>query len=289
MKVFDKIGKWLSAETMEFKLLLTALLFAIPYFASSLVFDFLHNSSIIFFVLDGTLFGLCLSFIPLARNKKFRLFIIYTFCAMIIAGAVIYWGITQGIYGGGRYIFSLVSVLVILLSKGIMKVVFAVVLASVAALLISGMLEVTGSVTYPDLLFDFILNVVVLTIILVVFKRALDGEESDLQSQNRRISELNEELDKKTKELEFYNLDIELMKKNLEKTVIKRTEELEKENQLDLEYAFINAHLVRAPVANIIGLTEELKENHPRMKELQQNVQELDGIVRKIGGVLAQG
>lgn len=287
--MFDKIGKWLSAETMEFKLLLTALLFAIPYFASSLVFDFLHNSSIIFFVLDGTLFGLCLSFIPLARNKKFRLFIIYTFCAMIIAGAVIYWGITQGIYGGGRYIFSLVSVLVILLSKGIMKVVFAVVLASVAALLISGMLEVTGSVTYPDLLFDFILNVVVLTIILVVFKRALDGEESDLQSQNRRISELNEELDKKTKELEFYNLDIELMKKNLEKTVIKRTEELEKENQLDLEYAFINAHLVRAPVANIIGLTEELKENHPRMKELQQNVQELDGIVRKIGGVLAQG
>ena len=96
---------------------------------------------------------------------------------------------------------------------------------------------------------------------------------------------MNEELTKKSQELEAYNKEIRLIKTNLAGAISKRTESLEKENQKDIEYTFINAHLVRAPITNIIALAEILDE-YPGMEDMKKEVAELDEVVKKIGDVL---
>ena len=60
---------------------------------------------------------------------------------------------------------------------------------------------------------------------------------------------------------------------------------MDEENERLLEYSFINAHLVRAPIANILGLTQ-LKAGDPKLQQLKRSIEEMDMIVRKIAEVL---
>lgn len=77
----------------------------------------------------------------------------------------------------------------------------------------------------------------------------------------------------------------------MESKINERTKELEiKNNQLS-EYAFINSHILRAPVARISGLVN-LFDQTPSNKineltpHLRTSVQELDNITRKINSAI---
>ncbi|HEY5824335.1 MAG TPA: hypothetical protein VIT44_08220, partial [Cyclobacteriaceae bacterium] len=54
--------------------------------------------------------------------------------------------------------------------------------------------------------------------------------------------------------LQASNEEIQVINDNLEQIVRERTLELEKKNKALEEYAFINAHKLRSPVASILGL-----------------------------------
>ena len=77
--------------------------------------------------------------------------------------------------------------------------------------------------------------------------------------------------------------------------VFERTEELEHQNKQLTEYAFINSHLLRAPLASILGiinllkgtkLTEDQKEY---IEYLSQSSTDLDEVIGKINKTLDQG
>ncbi len=81
---------------------------------------------------------------------------------------------------------------------------------------------------------------------------------------------------------------IKQINENLEALVLARTEELQKKNKALEEYAFINAHKLRAPVASILGLYQVFKtmELPPAtataLEHLQKSVERLDEIVAEI-------
>ena len=68
-----------------------------------------------------------------------------------------------------------------------------------------------------------------------------------------KYSARNEEIISKGEEIRVIN-------ENLEKIVLERTKELEKKNKALEEYAFINAHKLRRPVASILGLVNLLNK-----------------------------
>jgi tetratricopeptide (TPR) repeat protein len=84
------------------------------------------------------------------------------------------------------------------------------------------------------------------------------------------------------------------MNETLEQRVRDRTKELENQNKQLSEYAFINSHLLRSPVAKILGLINILESN-PQTDEkeikayLKQSCEELDAIVKKITIALDAG
>ena len=97
------------------------------------------------------------------------------------------------------------------------------------------------------------------------------------------------------KEIREQRDEIASMNYYLEERVRDRTMELEKQNMQLTEYAFINSHMLRAPLSRILGLITLLNDakNEQARQEIIQFIkisgEELDLITKKINDALAKG
>jgi K+-sensing histidine kinase KdpD len=110
----------------------------------------------------------------------------------------------------------------------------------------------------------------------------------ELVDKSREIEAMNEELTSLNEELGTLN-------ETLEATVRRRTSELETQNKQLTEYAFINSHILRAPLARVLGLahlfSQEASPMHDQelIQALIHSSNELDSIIRKISDLLYDG
>jgi len=89
---------------------------------------------------------------------------------------------------------------------------------------------------------------------------------------------------------------IEKLNRELESKVELRTKMLKEQNAKLMEYAFVNAHVLRAPVSRILGLVNLLiKSENPRATEdkeviqhLNESSKELDSVVRNLSVTLQE-
>lgn len=106
----------------------------------------------------------------------------------------------------------------------------------------------------------------------------IENQNDLLKKQHTEINDINEEL----KTANDY----------LEERIHERTQDLENKNEQLTEYAFINSHILRAPVARIVGLINLIKalDIHEGDKEindlLDNSGQELDQVVGRINKAL---
>jgi ligand-binding sensor domain-containing protein len=112
--------------------------------------------------------------------------------------------------------------------------------------------------------------------------------EARVEERTREIQLKTEEIQAQNEEILAQAEEIQGINENLEMLVKQRTAELEKKNKALEEYAFINAHKLRSPVASILGLLNllsksEMKEDTSIIREhLQQSADKLDEVVRSI-------
>ncbi|MFZ6011008.1 MAG: tetratricopeptide repeat protein [Bacteroidota bacterium] len=117
----------------------------------------------------------------------------------------------------------------------------------------------------------------------------------EIRAQQEEVTASRDSLAEKNEAIAEMNQRIMEINESLEQTVLDRTAELEKQHQQMIEYAFINAHKLRAPLARILGLTNLLQitsdpeEQQKLMDLLFQSSNELDDVVRIISGVLQEG
>lgn len=107
----------------------------------------------------------------------------------------------------------------------------------------------------------------------------------------------NKELHAQRLQIEEINRELKGSNETLEEHVQERTRKLEEQNAQLTEYAFINSHLLRAPLARILGLASLIvqinDENKPidpvLMRSLLRSSEELDEIIRTISKLLYEG
>jgi len=130
---------------------------------------------------------------------------------------------------------------------------------------------------------------------------AIAEDISDVTNQKKKFIEMNEILMKQQSEIKDQNEklqqqkeEISAMNETLEDRVKERTLVLEQKNKQLAEYAFINAHLLRAPVSSILGLInlleyEKLSEEEKEIYHyLKKSINQLDKIVFKINSAIQQ-
>jgi ligand-binding sensor domain-containing protein len=119
--------------------------------------------------------------------------------------------------------------------------------------------------------------------------------EAKVEERTREIQRNTEEIQAQNEEILAQAEEINGINENLEMLVLERTRELEKKNRALEEYAFINAHKLRSPVASILGLINLLNkaalndESKVINDHLQRAADELDDIVRTITKALERG
>lgn len=145
-----------------------------------------------------------------------------------------------------------------------------------------------------SLYFEFITSLLVVTLFLVQFnyskklKKYSTSLEEIVNSRTEELRNTVEELNHANEELTSMNDGLDLMVKN-------RTAELEDRNLQLTEYAFINSHLLRAPLARILGLTDliRMETTDPKTQELMDKLfnscEELDEIIKLMSTQLSDG
>lgn len=151
-----------------------------------------------------------------------------------------------------------------------------------------------------DLKYDAIITVLTYTgliitavIINAVFEFNLVNALNALERANNNISSQNIEIMEQANELKILNSSLSKLNNNLEKAVEERTVELNSKNQKLAQYAFLNAHKLRAPVARILGLIQLYrypevleKESTIIVDKLTHSAMELDEVVSDINNKL---
>jgi tetratricopeptide (TPR) repeat protein len=123
----------------------------------------------------------------------------------------------------------------------------------------------------------------------------LGALNEEIKAQQEDVLASRDALSHKNIEIAEMNNRVLEMNQNLERKVAERTNSLKKQNAQLIEYAFINAHQLRAPLASILGLINLLKLNSPDINEkliinyLKESSEKLDSVVRSINDTLQKG
>lgn len=124
---------------------------------------------------------------------------------------------------------------------------------------------------------------------------ALNQKSYRINLLMNEINEKNEEVKGMNEELHSLNEELVTLNESLESTVKNRTSELENQNKQLTEYAFINSHLLRAPLSRVLGLSNlisrevETPKDAELIKALTRSTEELDRVIRKISEMLYEG
>lgn len=118
---------------------------------------------------------------------------------------------------------------------------------------------------------------------------------ADKRELEIKVRERTSEIEQKTHEIQAQAEEIKGINENLEELVRSRTAELEHKNKALEEYAFINAHQLRAPVASILGLIHlmqklQLSEDEKvYLTHLNDSAKKLDVVVSSITEAIERG
>ena len=125
-------------------------------------------------------------------------------------------------------------------------------------------------------------------------KKLLTVKNTELSDLKSQIENQNEELYLQNKKIKKINDQLQSVNENLEVKIADRTHDLEMRNIQLTEYAFINSHLLRAPVARIIGLIDLFDKTKAEPKRieildhLKKSGTDLDELVSKINMALEE-
>lgn len=283
-----KLTGWIYLNrTIEESIFSIILLAGVPYFVLNEILNLSSNRLLIIFFIDFLMLAVFLFLLRLSIRKSLTQQHIFYFSIFILLMFALFWPNSTGLTASSSYVFLTLIVALPLINKGKAKIFF--VLSLVGFILVAGFapIEYHQSISYPEELIAYFLNFAGIALILLVFKAALNREHSSLEKRIEKLNQLNAEIDEQNQELENQKQSILRIQNHLQEIINDRTEKIEKENERLIEYAFINAHLVRAPLANLIGLCQIKMQEKPSFQKIFDRTQKLDLIIRKIAGVLS--
>ena len=283
----DLIKSFYQNRSVEEVIFTIILLAGIPYFTINELVDIFTNQNWLIFTINVSLLGCILYLLKLSHERKLRRKHIFGFSLLLVISFALFWPSSTGLSGAGAYVFQSLMVVVLLINSGKEKFILALFL--LALILVAGYapIQYAGKIVYINQLVSFVLNTIVIAFIMNLFKNSLESERNQTVRRIDQLKTANEELASQNAKLEKNHVEISRIQTQLQDIISERTQEIEQANKRMIEYAFINAHLVRAPLANLLGLLELKEEDSESYEAIKEKTENLDLVVRKIGGILS--
>jgi light-regulated signal transduction histidine kinase (bacteriophytochrome) len=117
----------------------------------------------------------------------------------------------------------------------------------------------------------------------------------EISQQNQLLNFQQREIFDKSEELKIQSEEIKAINESLEERVRERTRVLEEKNKQLAEYAFINSHVLRAPISTMMGLINLISysslplEDQRIYEHLIETTKVLDSIVYRINDAIENG
>lgn len=256
------------------------------YLVTNLIFELdsggIHSN---LFRIYSFVLSICLILVYLMAKGRIKTYHINAFAIFILGMFIYYVPKSAGPTGGIGYTLQNITVMLVFMTKGRIQTFMTICLAGLTLVLFTNVLTFSGDLNYLQMVIDYGVNLLFLGVFMVIFKHIFDGEREKIVRNNSKIEELNSQLKNQSIDLENTNLEIQTIRDNLQQTILERTQELEEDNQKLIEYSFINAHLIRAPLTNIAGAVQ-LKSQDPDLKGIGEGITEMDQVLKKIADVL---
>lgn len=117
-------------------------------------------------------------------------------------------------------------------------------------------------------------------------------KHEEISNQNAQLEFQNSQLLFQAEELQALNNQISELNQHLDKKVSERTAKLIKQNELLSQYAFMNSHKLRAPIARLQGLVNIIRMENSKedldfaLSQIEFASKELDEVVHEIQDIL---
>lgn len=146
-----------------------------------------------------------------------------------------------------------------------------------------------GPATLVQLSIDFFVVACIIALFIVYLKNKFLKYRRDITTRNWQLQRIAITQQQQNEDLRRRQEEIQSINDNLESIIEERTRIIEEKNHELSEYAFINAHMLRAPVCRILGLINliEMEEsNGAEIQEIKKVTKEVDAIIRNINSVV---
>lgn len=155
--------------------------------------------------------------------------------------------------------------------------------------------NVYSSDSNTDLIISFFISLSFTIYGTRIAKKHYDEALERIVRQNEELNLRNEEIKKKNKEFRKKREEVEGLNMQLNVLLEEGSERLREQNRQLLEYAFINSHKVRGPLARVLGLVDLIKSTGSEedrklfLEKLEESAFELDHMVTEMNKVLQKG
>ncbi|HYI77363.1 MAG TPA: hypothetical protein VEW65_07050 [Chryseolinea sp.] len=284
-------------QRFESKVFRYGIILAIIFRVVRLVHESLIDSPLAVLLLGAfnlILFGAVFLF----YRKHFQISYIIFFSQILIT-SILTWNNAGGWNGSVPYILFLALIGVVVTSHGLLQI-FILFIYGVAILylsfgtVLSSFSPVNSNYSLLSREFDFMVNTAILILLTFYLKENFVSYRESVELTNERLKNSSEKLLDQTQQLFQQQVELDILRSNLEKIISGKINESQNKAEILKEYSFVNSHHVRAPLARVLGLIDLIEfENHRNnissdaLQKIKNDAEEIDLILKKINTVIS--
>jgi signal transduction histidine kinase len=235
----------------------------------------------------------------LVQRKGAHPVLLLSLHTVALSGLTYFWMNYGGMSGTAPSFYCLYTAFIIVCSYGIARWVITITLCLILGLYFTfpGLLNMQ-SFSEPEKINLFQRNVDYLAVggLIIVFalymKRKFVFYRESVSMRHQQLDRLAMTLQGQNQEIAMRQEETRAINENLESMVAERKFQIENKNTELAEYAFINAHMLRAPLCRILGLIslmEKEPEQYPndQLVQIKSIAQEIDRYIKEINKVVS--
>lgn len=244
------------------------------------------------------IFNLMLIFVILRILRKNFAAAFIIFYSQILITSFLTWNDAGGWNGIVPYILIVLCVVIVITSDGILRILTLTAYLGFLLLMRTTLVEnffgeMNTNYSSVSQEFNFLMLAACLWVVTHYLKLNFVGYRSSIEQSNLQLTKTSEELKNQGIRLQQQQTELNAIRNTLEKTIYEKSSEAQSKADILTEYAFVNAHHVRAPLARVLGLLSLLEiENHNSSGETVQKIKhsalEMDMLIRKINDTIGE-